>query len=159
MATRRRFRQSATALREDQQREIRTLIRNLRKSLPKLEKLLADYSGHWEYEDPVYRFYHQSFKVYRVQVSTERIVAALRELQPGRKLNAYYQRILAEGTGKTFDLSHNKRWLEETRPMLEAFFHARFFLEMAVRYGKTVSAAPDLLPSGWATFLYLYDLR
>ncbi len=50
-------------------------------------------------------------------------------------------------------------WLEVTRPMVEAFFHAHYFLEMAVRYGKQLKHPPRQLPSGWAAFLYLYNLR
>jgi hypothetical protein len=49
--------------------------------------------------------------------------------------------------------------IEATRPIVEAFFHARYFLEMAVRYGKELATAPCLLPSGWASLLYLYGLR
>jgi hypothetical protein len=42
--------------------------------------------------------------------------------------------------------------------MVEAFFHARFFLEMAVRYAH-LEQPPNPLPSGYAALLYLYDLR
>ena len=49
--------------------------------------------------------------------------------------------------------------VEETRPILEAFFHARFFLEMAARYGAELGKPPQVLPSGWAAFLYLFGLR
>ena len=69
------------------------------------------------------------------------------------------QGIVQDGTGKSFESEHNQRWLEVTRPIVEAFFHARYFLEMAVRYGKALQAPPNALPSGWAAFLYLYDLR
>jgi hypothetical protein len=43
--------------------------------------------------------------------------------------------------------------------MLEAFFHARFMLEMIVKFGRSLEEPPQTLPSGWATVLYLYDLR
>jgi hypothetical protein len=43
--------------------------------------------------------------------------------------------------------------------MLEAFWHARFFVEMAVKYGRELEEPPSTLPSGWAALLYLYDLR
>lgn len=73
-------------------------------------------------------------------------------------MNAWFRAIVEEGTGKTFASEHNHRWLEVTRPIVEAFFHARYFLEMAARYGKTLDGPPRLLPSGWAALLYLYDL-
>ena len=44
------------------------------------------------------------------------------------------------------------------RPILEAFFHACFFLEMAVRYAH-IEAPPRPLPSGYAALLCLYGLR
>ncbi len=50
-------------------------------------------------------------------------------------------------------------WGAETAPILEASFHARYFLEMAVRYGKELKRAPRLLPSEWAALLCLFDLR
>jgi hypothetical protein len=56
-------------------------------------------------------------------------------------------------------MEDNRRWLEVTRPMLEAYFHARYFIEMAVRYGDELDAPPASMPSGWAALLYLYDMR
>jgi hypothetical protein len=47
---------------------------------------------------------------------------------------------------------------EVNRPILEAFFHARYFLEMAVRYAD-LSAPPQTLPSGYAALLSLFGLR
>jgi hypothetical protein len=135
------------------------LLVNLKAALPDLEKLLAEVSSHWGYEDPVYRFYHQSFKVYRLQDTTRSIVDALQAIAPGRELNDDFLRIVRSGTGRAFQESDNARWPEVTRPMVEAFFHARHFLEMAVRYGHELEGPVQMLPSGWASVLYLYDLR
>jgi hypothetical protein len=143
----------------DERPEVQSLFKSLRASVPELEKLLEHCNSHWAHEDGVYRFYHQSFKVYGVQALTTRIVAALQALAPDRKLNEWFVQIVNEGTGKKFELEHNRQWLAITRPIVEAFFHARYFLEMAVRYGKELDAPPLMLPSGWAAFLYLYDLR
>jgi hypothetical protein len=62
------------------------------------------------------------------------------------------------GTGHQFDTSCNDDWPRHTRTILEAFFHARFMLEMAVRYAD-LEEPPQMLPSGWAALLYLYELR
>ena len=134
------------------------LIRHLRARLPDLKGLLDESSGHWGYEDPVYRFYHQSYKVFSLQSGTERIVSALRSLLPGRPLNPWFLRIVGQGTGKKFSPDTNAAWESHTRPILEAFFHARFFLEMVVRYAD-LPGPPEPLPSGWAAVLYLYELR
>lgn len=111
------------------------------------------------YEDLVYRFYHHSFKVYAVQRSTESIVAALQALRPEEPLNEDFMQIVREGTGKEFSAAANRDWTSSTRTMLEAFFHAGFFLEMVVKYGRALDEPPTLLPSGWAAVLYLYGLR
>lgn len=135
------------------------MLASVRAAVPALEALLAQCSGQWGCDDGVYRFYHHSFKVYGLQRSTTEIVAALQAVAPERPLNVAFMAIVSEGTGKGFELEHNRRWLEVTRPILEAFFHARYFLEMAVRYGKELDAPPASLPSGWAALLYLYGLR
>jgi len=56
----------------DDRMEVRELFKNLQAELPALEELLTKCCGDWGYEDPVYRFYHQSFKVYSLQKQTQR---------------------------------------------------------------------------------------
>jgi hypothetical protein len=143
----------------DDRPEVRDLLERLKAEGGALRQLLRECTDHWGYEDPVYRFYHQSFKVYALQGRTTRIVAALESLRPGHPLDAGFLKIVAEGTGRTFAPEHNRRWLEVTRPILEAFFHARYFLEMSVRYGGKLDAPPRVLPSGWAALLELFGLR
>ena len=142
---------------EDKRPQVQLLFKNLKKELPRLKKLLKE--CHWVYENKVYRFYHSSFKVYMLQGYTEDILSALRNLLPDTELNDYFTLIIEEGTGKEFKREDNKQWLEITLPILEAFFHARYFLEMAVKYGKELKYPPNLLPSGWASLLYLFNLR
>jgi hypothetical protein len=98
-------------------------------------------------------------RVYRIQDDTKRIAEALRALWPGRLLNDSFVEILEQGINKKFEWDHNQRWAQETRPMLEAFFHAKYFLEMAIKYGKELMEASQMLPSGWASLLYLYNAR
>jgi hypothetical protein len=134
------------------------LLRSLRERHAALGELLERSSNHWGFEDPIYRFYHQSFKVYWLQQQTDAIVRELSALVPGQPLNPWFREIVARGTGKKFSSEHNPNWTEVTRPILEAFFHARFFLEMAVRYSH-LESPPRPLPSGYAALLYLYGLR
>jgi hypothetical protein len=137
------------------------LLINIKRELPELKKLYEKHSDHWNYEDIVYRFYHQSFKVYAVQGQTQQIVKKLESLAPeGVKFNSFFKEILKSGApDKKFSSDHNEKWLEHTRPMIEAFMHARFFLEMAIKYGEELEEAPTALPSGWAALLYFYNLR
>ncbi|HEY2292624.1 MAG TPA: hypothetical protein VGM86_18135, partial [Thermoanaerobaculia bacterium] len=105
------------------------LLQSLRRDREELGMLLARCSDHWVYEDSIYRFYHQSFKVYGLQGMTQAIVQRLQALAPDRPLNSWFLQIVEAGTGKTFQSEDNARWMEVTRPIVEAFFHARFFLE------------------------------
>lgn len=134
------------------------LLQSLRRDRGELAKLLSECSNHWGYEDPIYRFYHQSFKVYGLQGSTQSIVQRLQALAPDRPLHPWFVEIVQAGTGKVFQSDDNARWTEVTRPILEAFFQARFFLEMAVRYAD-LQEPPQALPSGYAALLYLFGLR
>ncbi|HWP91622.1 MAG TPA: hypothetical protein VNN20_05450 [Thermodesulfobacteriota bacterium] len=138
---------------------VQELFGNIVAELPSLEKLLEECNNHWVYEDKVYRFYRQSYKVYKLQSYTQEIVEKLRLLAPNRTLNECFMTIIREGTGKQFKVEDNQNWLAATRSILEAFFHARYFLEMIVKYGKELEAPPLMMPSGWASVLYLYDLR
>jgi hypothetical protein len=133
-------------------------LARVRENSAGLVALLDKMSSHRGFEDPIYRFYHQGWKVFYLQEETTAIVRALQALAPSRPLNSWFTQIVSDGTGKTFTVEDNRRWLETTRPIVEAFFHARFFLEMAVRYA-TLDAPPNPLPSGYAAFLYLYGLR
>ena len=96
--------------------------------------------------------------MYALQDQTSRIVSALESPAPDRPLNPRFRQIVEQGTGKSFKQDDNADWTRITRPILEAFFHARFFLEMAVRY-VTLREPPLPLPSGYAALLHLYGLR
>jgi len=143
----------------DDRPEVTRFFSNLKAALPELEALVEECRSDWVYEDCVYRFYHQSFKVYGLQSHTLSIVENLRSLSSDRELNRDFMQIISEGTRKTFSPEDNENWLGVTRPILEAFFHARYFLEMAVKYGRELEYPPRTMPSGWAAFLYLYNLR
>jgi len=135
------------------------LLSNIKLQLPELESLLSRVEDHWGIEDGFYRFYHQSFKVYGVKHATVEICKSLQSLLPNRPLNQWFCTIVSAGTGHEFETSHNSAWLLHTRPILEAFFHAHFFLKMTVKYGRELQTAPDCLPSGWAAVLYMFNLR
>ena len=137
------------------------LLHNIKKNLPKLEALLVEINKDYNYGDLFYRFYHGSFKVYWIQNLTEKIVKILKEMAPENmtKFDSYFEEILKEGTGKRFKSNHNKAWTKHTRPMLEAFCHAKYFLEQAIIFGKELKGVPTCLPSGWAGLLCFYNLR
>lgn len=135
------------------------VLEKIRAAAPQLRLALERANGHWGYEDGMYRFYYGSFKVYNLQAHTHELVEALKACVPeGRELSATFQQVIAGGTGRKFEMSVNERWGEETIPITVAFLHARYFVEMAVKYSEMTSL-PDRLPSGWAALLCLVGLR
>jgi hypothetical protein len=145
--------------REEIDRLAGVLLQNLRQQAPELRRVLEEVNGEWCYEDGIYRYYHQSFEAFALQDATRQMADALATLAPeGRPLdNPLFNDILRQGTGRVFSLEDNKRWQERVGPILNAFFHARYFLEMAVKYSE-MPELPALLPSGWAALLCLYGL-
>jgi hypothetical protein len=137
----------------------RKLLSAAKRKLPKLKALLAAVSDHWGYEDPIYRFYHHSFKVVRARTATLKIVETLQSLAPRLKLNPDFLEIVAEGTGQGFLPSHKTKPPNPPRVMIEAFFHAHHMLLMLCKYAEELPKPPPVLPSGWATVLYLYNIR
>lgn len=143
-----------------QNRKRGQLLRNIKRKLPELKKLLKKVNDHWQQEDYVYRFYHDSFKVYPIQDLTEEIVSVLKSLAPKDIVfNGHFGEIYQEGTGKKFSSKHNQNWTHHTRPMVECLFHAKYFLEMTIKYGTKLEKVPVPLPSGWALTLYFFGLR
>ena len=135
------------------------LLKNIKRDLAALTRLSEKAENHWGSEDLIYRFYHQSFKVFAIQSLTTTIVDALRALLPDAALDQRFTTIISEGTGKQFSNEMNARWDAATRPLLEAFFHAHYFLRMSIKYGHELNEPPEMLPSGWAAVLCLFDLR
>jgi hypothetical protein len=93
----------------DGREEVQALFAAIRASLPRLEALLERNSDHWGFEDPIYRFYHRSFKVYALQGATLDIVEMLQGLAPNLPLNDQFMAIVRDGSGRVFEPDHNRR--------------------------------------------------
>ena len=144
---------------EEQLERDRKLLVAIKANLPELERLLFQFRS--DYEDRMYRFYYNSFKVYYLQDSTLRAAELFRTIGGAvqRELCAWFEEIVAVGTGVEFEMEHNRDWLQRTRPIVEAFLHAKYFLEMMVKYGQELDHSPQFLPTGWAAILLLYNQR
>lgn len=112
--------------------------------------------------DPVemiYRFWHQSFKVFYLQSHTVRIDEMFKELcPPGAELSPWFRELIDEGTGLVFDLSMNDTWSRSVRPIVDAFLHARFLLDR-VREVTMEDATARIISYPYATVLELFSLR
>lgn len=136
------------------------LLRRIQENLGSLRVLQDEVQDQWVGEDLVYRFWHQSFKVYGLQTYTESILEAFERVAgEDFEIHPWFREILAAGTGVKFEMSHNNAWLEHAKPVVDAFFHAAHLLGMVVKYGEELEEAPSMLPSGWASVLELFQVR
>ena len=144
---------------QEQLRKDQKLLDTIKAHLPALEQLVALLE--YDYEDRIYRFYYQSFKVYDLQSFTTQALDIFQQIAQAidGHLHAWFTDIVAQGTGVHFAMEHNRDWLIHTRPIVEAFLHAKYFVEMMVKYGRTMDVAGASLPSGWAALLVLYNQR
>lgn len=144
---------------KNQLQKDQTLLDSIKANLRDLEYLSMGFQG--MYLDGIYRFYHQSFKVYQLQTITLRAVELFRKIgnSPNRQLCQWFEEIVAEGTGFEFQPEDNLNWSLRTRPIVEAFLHAKYFVEMMTRCAHELDSAPNLLPSQWAAILELYNQR
>ena len=135
------------------------LLANIKQHMPEITELLRKFED--REEDGIYRFLHQSFKVYGLQQPIREAVALFRRLAPEQvELNKWFAAIADEALGREFKgRQTNDDWLAETRLILEAFWHCMYFLRHMQQYGGVLDRSPERLPSGWASVLYLYDVR
>ena len=135
------------------------LLGAIKTRLPELEQLRFEFTV--MYEGGIYRFYHHSFKVYSLQDTTLRTVEIFRSIaeETGNKVCEWFETIVADGTGRKWELEHNAIWLKHTRPIVEAFLHTKYFWEMMIKHANELESAPAMLPDGWAAILELYNQR
>src|SRR6202012_302460 len=103
----------------ERERLERILLGNLRAHLPMMQDLLAHISDDWCYEDGMYRFYYQSFKVFHLQEATQEIMNLLKKIAPEeRDFCQFFREMLTAGTGLKFATEDNQHWLERTAPII-----------------------------------------
>ena len=133
------------------------------KNLMKYSKEVEDLRERIEhpYEDRIYRFYHHSSKVYWVQDYTINIIKLLKKINPHKDKHfcTFFTEIIMDGTGREWKVEHNSEWGKNTRPIVEAFLHCKYFLDMISKTIKIEKGHTGFISSGWAAVLELYDLR
>jgi hypothetical protein len=137
------------------------LLGRIKTRLADIDALLAEYAEDWAEEDGVYRFYHQSVKVFdRLRPLTKQGFELITEIggEQDRLVNGTARSCLRALSTISTKQPTNE-WLTQTRPILEAFWHTKYFLTMMAKYAKQLDSAPQCLPSGWAAVLYLFELR
>lgn len=134
----------------------RDLLARLKAALPALREARDGF----RMRDGVYRFWHQSLKVFGLQTATTTIAAALQAVDPARPLHPWFLQIVVDGTGHVFNWSEtNNNWLVATRPIVETWFHADHMLRAAIECAETMDEVGPMLETNWATVLCLYQQR
>ena len=149
---------------EQNQQLSQALLTNIKKNRKRIKFLLKVVnSREGAYEGEIYRFYHYSFKVYRLHGTIKSMVEVLQacDPKPEKKFCVFFETILndAEAVG-AWKEEHNKEWLKYTRPIVEAFLHAKYMLEMAYLCDKLYRRAPKgFIDQKWGSLLELYGIR
>ena len=119
-----------------------------------IENLFNGFHATESLEYYMYKHYTQSFKTYSLQKYTEAGHNLLETIAPkGKQLTQWYKDLVAEGTGKKFDLAHNQDWPTHTRPIVEAALHTDFFLKTCIEQANKTDNN-----IGWAALCALYDI-
>lgn len=137
------------------------LIERLKERETEIRQLQQQVENWHASPDGIYRFYHHSYKVFSLNHYTEQIVSFFTELMDieRKDLHPWFVEICEEGLGRSFTQEANSNWLNETRPVMEAFFHAKHLLDMMIVYGLDKDAKEREGFGGWFSVLYLYQIR
>ena len=150
---------------------MKDLLKSIKQILPELEALLNELNPQddrllrtWGSEDNLYKFWQRSPNVDRMRDDLRKIVAALLALHRGRHedggiFDPLFSSMLSDALVNEKFTPNSDAWLRWSRSVAEAYMHAMFFLQVAVKYGHALDAVPATLPSGWGALLCLYGLR
>jgi hypothetical protein len=117
------------------QERIDSLFLRIKSRLPELEETARDLEE--AEEDGVYRLYHGSNKVFFLQSPVRAAFSLIKEIGgENDPPNFEYAQILEAGTAHQFSETTNANWESETTPVLEAFWHTKYFIQMMVKYAK-----------------------
>ena len=138
------------------------LLENLIENREEITTSLNSFNAIRGYEDLMYQFYAESNKVNRAKFYAQGGYELLKRLDPKEKkeLEPTYDRIIQEALSKKPIWNATPRWKEETRVIIEAFLHTKYFLEQAKKYSEEFKdkEIPLRMPFGWAALATLYGL-
>lgn len=113
-------------------------------------------------DDLVYRFFHQSFKVYRLQAVNREAVEFLETfLKPEHERGFDFQmrELIAAGAGNIeFKDEHNLEWGRHTRPFVELYLHVKHILDCMLE-APEAQKEKSCLTIPFATVLSCFNLR
>ena len=155
-------------IREKREQMIQKLFKSIKDNKDIIHKLYESNCG-YVYEDMIYRFYHYSFKVFYLQAEINEIVEFLGKLNPIEnlidinpvlKLNKVFLGIVdcARKEGE-FKLEYNNDFPSHARPIVEAYCHCKYFVDMLESIATKDESPDGMISSAFAAVLELYNLR
>jgi len=139
----------------------RALIAKLQETKEQAYSLQQEAENDRYIDDRFYRFYRNSTKVYDIQILTTHIVDYMQSLIDDFQLTNFHPHfvtIIQEGTGHV-PASQEDVYIQDTRAILEAFFHAKSALGSLIRYGIELPSEKRERATGWFSILTIYQLR
>ncbi len=152
------------AIRGEREQMIKKLFLSIKYNKDEIHKLYEANCGH-VYEDRIYRFYHYSFKVFYLQDSIDDIVAFLEKINPRPidyepRLNKWFLDIIEDAKKEGgFKMSYNDNFPSHARPIVEAYFHCKYFVDMLESVATKDESPDGMISSSFAAILELYNLR
>ena len=138
------------------------LFKNIQENKEEILSLHKKYCC-YVYEDRVYRFYHASLKVFWLQDAISDTLKLLHKLSPRRRpneLDEYFIKIIEDAQKEgEFKREYNEDFSKHARPVLEAYFHCKYFIDMLVKSLEFEENPRGGITSGWGAILELYNLR
>src|ERR1700676_3938422 len=110
---------------------INTLFHRIKARLQELEDVAATLEE--AEEDGVYRLYHGSYKVFDLHDPVKAAFKLIKKIEvDSDPPYSECARIVEAGTKHQFSATTNENWEAETKPILEAFWHTKYFINMMV---------------------------
>jgi len=123
------------------------LLKNIKGDLRNLESMIKTAKD--VEEEGFYRFYDGSYKATLIKYSTDDFLRALKRISPNSEnhfsdeFNYIIKQQEKVDTSKTIRIIKNPQ--QEFLPLFTAYSHAKYFIEMAIKYGRTLEEPPGPL--------------
>lgn len=134
------------------------LLRNIKAGLRNLESLIQEVKI--AEENCVYQVYSKDSDTSLIKESTDEIVRELKRISPydNNHFCDRFANIIKDGVDTPYQPNTEKP--QQEYPIFAAHFHARHFLEIAIKFGKMLEEPPaQNIPPGWAALLELYHIK
>ncbi len=97
-----------------------------------------------------------------MQDAISKFMTLARKIHPKRKkeFHSMFNEIILDAQSQgSFQLKYNDDFGEHAKPIVEAYCHCKYFMDMFLESLKMENEPESFITSGWAAILELYQLR